>query len=147
MGTEVSFRFNANQFKNSLNRVLENKIQNVTTDEALYNSLLELFYTYAIKYFPEDTGALKGIGSGIGKNPHYERVPHITIKSHHGIETNPEEKRPSGSVFYGKMALARIGIDDMSVGESIQDMMMSNGEWEKFCMQAKELILRSMKNG
>ena len=144
MGTEVSFRFNANQLKNSLNQVLENKIQSVTTDNDVYQRLLEIFYTYAIKYFPEDTGALKGIGSGRGHNSSYERIPHITISPHHGIETNPEELRPSGSVFYGRAALSRVVGDADNIAVAIQDMMIDNGDWEKFCEEAKEIIVGKM---
>lgn len=140
----VSIRFDARQLKEQIQESLDKKVKAVTSNRDIYTELLELYYTYIVDFFPEDTGALKGVGSGIGKNG-YERWPSITINASDGIRTNPREDRPNGSVRYGRMALERVFGDNISA--EIFDMLISSSKWPKFCKEAEEILTRGMNDG
>lgn len=141
----VSIRFDARMLKSEVSDILDRKIKSLTSNQELYNELSRLFYTYAISYMPEDTGALKMVGQGYSSRSGYYRRPNGTIGGHHGIEFDAVEERPKSDVHYAGPVLRRIFGDPVSQG--VMDEMMSDGSWDAFCEEATPIIAEALNNG
>lgn len=142
----VSVYFNERAVKEQVNQIITKMIESIKDNPALLKEIDDLYYTYLIRLstMPEDTGALKGIGTGYGRSG-YERIPSIVTGGHHGVEFNPYEIRPNGYKYYAAPVLR--SIYGRNVSQGMQDALKSEGLWEDFCIDAALIIEEYMKNG
>ena len=142
----MQFTFNARKANRELADVLKGKLRSVTQDSKIHKALLEKYYTLAINFFPEDTGALKGTGSGYSRVKKYERIPHVTISSHHGIEIDPVEIQPNGSQkHYAVPALCMtFGVEKEELTQAINEAVENSAYWDDFIVYARRYITEAM---
>ena len=142
--SSISITFDARQLKSEVREYVNRKLPSLKANHELYVRILELFYTYVIAYLPEDTGALKMVGEGYAKNGYFRTFHGNIGKGHHGLEFDAVEERPKGDRHYAGVVFSKIFGGTAS--SDIVDMMMSDGSWDEFVEEAKDIIVEYMNN-
>ena len=143
---EVRFRIDAKNFKDDVQEILNKKIQGITTDTQLYDTISNILVGYIKNYLPIDTGALRDQDAGESSKSGYFREGYLEVSKSHGIVWDAFEHRPKEFRHYASYVIG--GVLNMQAGWTASDLrnaMINNGDWDAFIHECEPHLIKAFK--